>query len=195
VLTSKSLVPTWRSLPTITSNPTIPTKLVFDATGGLTPTWTCPTSITKARFRLWGGGGGGLNAAGYGGGSGAFSDGVYPVVAGGTYNISIGAGGLAGADGGDTTIEQSTLPGSYIATAKGGKSGTTGAGGVVMGVANVEEIAGSWGSVAGQGGNAPNGGHGSILTGIAAVVPGGGGYTAAVIGSTQGAAGRFIIEY
>lgn len=84
-------------------------------------TWTAPPGVTSVTVEAWGAGGGGGGTAlnpsqGGGGADGSYSKKVITVVPGTTYNINVGAGGLAGSTTGITGWEQvagvyQTLPG------------------------------------------------------------------------------------
>ncbi|MCZ2338112.1 MAG: hypothetical protein LC127_07900, partial [Chitinophagales bacterium] len=81
-----------------------------------TYTWTVPPCVTSVTVKVWGGGGGGGGAiaiarnstgdeacSGAGGGGGAgFSMKTFAVTPGETYNIVVGAGGIAGSSGDGT---------------------------------------------------------------------------------------------
>lgn len=59
-------------------------------------TFTVPAGITEVLIEMWGAGGGGHSPGG-GGGSGGYWVGLIPVTPGGTINLTVGAGGSAGA--------------------------------------------------------------------------------------------------
>jgi hypothetical protein len=143
-------------------------------------TWTCPTGIAQARFRLRGGGGGGggggsaatgvAQTGGGGGGAGAALDVDSAVTATTVYTLAIGAGGVGGSagaaggnpggnggNGGDTTL----IIGGTTYTARGGGRGLGSGAGVTTAV---------------SGGHYGNAGGGSTV----AAVPGQGGASAAV---------------
>jgi hypothetical protein len=63
---------------------------------GSTQTWTCPAGVTKVKAYVVGGGGGsttGIACVSSVGGNGGYGCGIYTVVPGNTYNITVGAGG------------------------------------------------------------------------------------------------------
>jgi hypothetical protein len=143
-------------------------------------TWTCPTGIAQARFRLRGGGGGGggggsaatgiAQVGGGGGGAGASLDVDSAVTATTVYTLAIGAGGVGGTagaaggnaggnggNGGDTTL----VIGATTYTARGGGRGAG---------------SGAGATAATTGGHFGNAGGGSTVAGV----PGQGGASAAV---------------
>jgi len=69
-------------------------------------TWTCPAGVTRVRAQVWGGGGGGGGAGctngtisgAPGAGGGEYAEGVFAVVPGTTYNVTVGAPGTAGSN-------------------------------------------------------------------------------------------------
>src|SRR5580658_9873515 len=77
-------------------------------------TWTVPSGVVNpVNVYGWGAGGGGgsgddLNGPGAGGGGGGFSCVHYTMTVGNIYNLSVGAGGTADTDGGDTWFSSST---------------------------------------------------------------------------------------
>ena len=98
---------------------------VIPASGTYTPT----AGMQYCTVRMVGGGAGGFTAAsvfpGGGGGAGEYAEGTFTAAqVGASQSITIGAGGAASSDGGDTSF------GSLL-TAKGGKTPTTGGGGFV----------------------------------------------------------------
>lgn len=80
-----------------------------------TTNWTAPAGLTAVNVTAWsaGGGGGGSRSgdrSGPGGGGGGYFQGVCPVIAGNTYTITVGVGGIGSNDG-------------YTAAGSGGSSG------------------------------------------------------------------------
>lgn len=86
-------------------------------------TVSIPSGVPELTVSLWGAGGGGgsssMFGAGGGGGAGGYAHGVIPVPALANCTITVGAGGQAGASGGDTTVQC----GPIILTAGGGQPG------------------------------------------------------------------------
>ena len=101
--------------------------------------WTCPAGVTSVTVECWGAGGAGggvtvANGTGGGGGGGAYTKSTaVAVVAGNSYTVVVGAGGVgvtgAGPVGGNSTFNTATV----IANGGGGggvgTSGAAGAGG------------------------------------------------------------------
>ncbi len=163
-------------------------------------TWTVPSGVTRIMVEVWGAGGGGGNntmdtGGGYpsGGGGGAYGMGIYAVVPGTTYTVTVGLGGngesngrassfgaLISAGGGAGAAPHRTDLGGAggISTAPFNISGQRGGGPVNAGV----------GAAGGGGGSAPRGGLGAPAErgdGLAGGIPGGGGG-----GSGGGSGGR-----
>jgi hypothetical protein len=84
------------SYPTTVFNST-GTPMVNISTG--TFNWTCPTGVTKVMVSVIGGGGGGQVSYPYGGGGGGTAVGVYTVVPGTVYAVTVGAGGAGSVAG------------------------------------------------------------------------------------------------
>lgn len=94
--------------------------------------FTAPVGVTKVYLTMVGGGGGGGQSGGIGGGGGSGAWCImypYTVVPASSYTVTIGAGGLAGVDGGNTTFDALTVPGGN----KGVAGGSGGAGGAAKG--------------------------------------------------------------
>lgn len=90
-------------------------------------TWTAPAGVTSILVQCWGGGGGGRNgngAGGRGGGGGAYSEKIVSVTPGNSYTVTVGNGGGANTDGGDSWFDST---GTVLA--KGGQAGQAAAGG------------------------------------------------------------------
>ena len=106
-------------------------------------TWTCPTGVTSIQVEAWSGGGGGGGASSntriYVGGGGAGGNyakqTAVTVIPGRTYNVNIGAGGIAGANttafgyggiGGTTSFVDQTVALTLISVSggTGGQLGT-----------------------------------------------------------------------
>jgi hypothetical protein len=160
---------------------------IFTATGS--GTWTKPSGLTGSEFVLalvWAAGGGGNG--GFGGGGGGFKWGFYRASnLNATEALSVGAGGAAASQGGNSTFKNMTAFGGAGAggTFGGGGGGMQGAGSSATGGGPLGGAGGSppGASVAGGGGGAGNTG-GTI--GGASVFGGGGG------GSTSGAGGASV---
>lgn len=107
------------------------TTLQYTTPGGTT--WTVPSCVTSITVQVWGAGGGGGGAIAIvrnsgngescsgagGGGGGGYTSKVVSVTPGQTYNITVGAGGTAGASGNGSWSGISTMPTS------GGTGGTS----------------------------------------------------------------------
>lgn len=191
-------------------------------------TWTVPVGVARIRLRGVGGGGGsaafiGGNAdmPGCGGGAGYF-EGIYTVVPGTAYAVTIGAGGAGGTSAASSGVTGGTTSFGALATAVGGAGGVNGAnpaggaGGIAFGgQINVQGGDGTDGLYIngytsasniqggpGLGGNTPLGGGGR--SGLSGGV-GGHGYGsgagapynsgATSVAGAAGAAGVVIIEY
>jgi hypothetical protein len=187
-------------------------------------TWTVPTGVTKIKVTIIGGGGGGASTtasqSGGAGGSGAYCEAYMNVTGGAALTYSVGAGGGAGAAGGATTFNGSTLS---VGGGGGGASGpVNGAGGTVtacpsgMGVAGFTGQTPNFGSLAyagcfggnsykgyGTGGafvsSALNGGSCAAGNHAQGYGAGGGGAASQISGCAatggSGAAGMILIEY
>jgi hypothetical protein len=163
---------------------------VILTTASVSP-WTVPCGVTEITVSLWGGGGGGgdgakgtggcsTDAGGGGGGGGAYTNVTIPVSPGDPFVFSVGAGGAAAVNGGQTTFGAHAADGGRAGTsAVGGCSpGTGGAGGLNV----FPGDSGQNGSVtsSGAGGAAYFGGAGglavtTIVSGNNGGFPGGGG--------------------
>lgn len=81
------------------------TKVTFGPTGSQ-QSWTVPTGISQFLIKLWGAGGAGGNAGGWGyasrGGGGGFSLALVPCTPGTTYYLVVGVGGQTNYTGGTT---------------------------------------------------------------------------------------------
>lgn len=145
-------------------------------------TWKVPTTVTSARFKLWGAGGAGANkwnvSTVYPGGAGAYIDAQIPVVPGETLIIKVGGGGLpgvmtgaegnfGGGGGGYTAVFRGTTP-LLIASAGGGApsnglngtrpGGRAGAGGITIGQPGTQGN----GTINSTGGSQTAGGTGGV---------------------------------
>ena len=69
----------------------------FDYVSAATQTWTAPSGVTSATFKIWGAGGG--NAGSFSGGQGGYTTGTFTVVSGRNYNVYVGGTG-SGRSGG-----------------------------------------------------------------------------------------------
>jgi len=135
--------------------------------------WTAPAGVTSVTAYVWGaGGGGGTGCVTYGGGGGgAFATKVVSVVAGNSYNYSVGAGVLVGNGGDSWFVNSSTVfakGGAGSVNQYGGIGGqasscipTTGAysGGNGGNGDTISDFGGGGGGGAGSGGNGGNGGN------------------------------------
>jgi hypothetical protein len=97
-------------------------------------TWITPTGVTRVIVELWGGGGGGGGCQsfcfvdGTGGGAGAYSRSILPVIPGATYSITVGLGGTNngsfGQSGGATSFLDSSS--TILLSSGGGIAGNEG---------------------------------------------------------------------
>ena len=177
-----------------------------------------PTGISQIRTEIWGGGAGGQTGGGAatgsnGGAAGGYATAVIPVTPGETLTLAIGAGGAAGVDGTDTTIQRGATV--LLKASKGVGQGTGGTGGVASSPGGIPfwGIAGSVGNGGGAasgavgynaaGGNSPRGGSGGVTTlssggalaGINGVSPGGGGGGGGGTTAGTGGNGQITINY
>lgn len=137
-----------------------------------TTTWKVPAGVTSVDYLVVGGGGGGANgydnAGGGGGGAGMVLSGSMSVVSGNTLNITVGDGGIGGANtrlnNAGSTGNNSTF---HTITALGGGGGfgsrTTASAGASQNSSNSAPVGGG-GS---QGGNGGKGGGGATGIGSA----------------------------
>ena len=172
-----------------------------------TYTFTVPAGVSQITVEAWGagGGGGGNNSnkdgAG-GGGGGGYSRCILSVVAGNTYTVNVGHGGIGGTGaqngnagesswfGSSSTVLANGGDGGQQVTSKGGTGGTGGAVGIVTGTSTVTYfggngaagrdnnygIGGGSGSSAGTGANGSNASNDiSTYDWIGATAPTGGG--------------------
>jgi hypothetical protein len=66
--------------------------ITFNYVSNSVQTWTAPSGVTSATFKIWGAGGG--NAANNSGGQGGYTTGTFTVTAGRNYNIYVGNTGI-----------------------------------------------------------------------------------------------------
>jgi len=92
--------------------------VTFNYVSNSVQTWTAPSGVTSATFKLWGAGGG--NASNYSGGEGGYTSGTFTVTPGRNYNIYVGNTGI-GRSGG--------WPGGGTASSGGSGSAAGGGGG------------------------------------------------------------------
>jgi len=92
--------------------------VTFDYVSNSVQTWTAPSGVTSATFKIWGAGGG--SAAGNSGGEGGYTSGTFTVTPGRNYNIYVGNTGI-GRSGG--------WPGGGTASSGGSGSAAGGGGG------------------------------------------------------------------
>ena len=184
----------------VTNNMPAPTyTIVIRATVGTT-SWTAPTGVTSVEYLVVAGGGGGGNSpdrtGGGGGAGGVLSSTTYPVTAGNSYTVIVGAGGNANTQGSDSTFATITAKGggrggqlnsvsttggsgggAYHNSADSGKAGTAGQG-----------SAGGNGYDSGSQKFGAGGGGGQSAVGAAGTTNGGGnggnGYTSTISGSS-----------
>ena len=187
-----------------------------------TTTWTVPAYVTRIRVRAWGAGGGGGGAGGTassatGGSGGGHTDGIFTVVPGTAYTVTVGTGGTAGASTGGNGGTGGTTSFGALCSATGGSGGTGSASGAASGSPTAGTGSGGllnlpgstsanayvsgavyWGSA---GAGSPFGGGNGWMTvsGGNQVYPGGGGDGGGANGSAHagatGAAGLVIVEW
>ncbi len=96
-------------------------------------TYTIPSNITQIKVECWGAGGGGSSVnwnyhAGNGGGGGAYSSSIITVTSGNTYLFTVGEGGNANTDGGDSYFNSTQV---VAAGGSGADFNNAGTGGTV----------------------------------------------------------------
>jgi hypothetical protein len=129
--------------------------------------FTVPTGVTSIAAVLVGGGGGGhysWSNSGGGGGALAYANSI-PVNPGDTINITIGAGGAIGSNGGDTVIKNGNT---VLFTAQGGKYGCTSTSNRAKPVSGTITCYGGMGGMCsgnGYGGGGGAGGYGTTTDG------------------------------
>lgn len=139
--------------------------------------WTVPAGVTSIDFLLIGGGGGGCSAGGggAGGGGGSRRRTGHAVTSGEVINYTVGAGGAADSNGGDSTFDAITAGGGQGSTS--GTGGTGGTGDYTGGVGG-DAVFGYAGGGGGSGGETSNGNDGQDGTfggGAGGTAVGGGG--------------------
>ena len=165
-------------------------------------TWTRPSGVTRARFHVIGGGGGGEGSITVGqgynpggrGGRGGYIIAWLDVSASSSYAVTVGAGGAGGtagaAGGGDNGSSggqsKIAIGSTNLVVANGGGGGGVSGGGKI----------GSVGTIQFSPGTRP-GGHinGLNLQALGLKGPGGGGGAAIGAGGAAGAAGYVLVEY
>jgi hypothetical protein len=184
------------------------TTVTYSASGS----WTSPAGVTSITVEVWGAGGGGggavtaPSAAAGGGGGGAYTKSSSINVTATSYSVVVGTGGVRGtsagtngADGGDSSFDNTLV----VASGGKGGSGTTtttpgigGAGGVILGpndfvryaggngASGLGTTSGGGGSSAGTSSNGTNGGNRS-----GGLAPAGGGNGGDGGASSNGTAG------
>lgn len=114
-------------------------EAVFSTSG----TWTVPSGVLYAKFRIWGAGGGGGGGTsgnvGSGGGGGGYAEGVISLGSNTSLAIVIGTAGTGGSPGNSGTSGGSSTIAALGITANGGtggagNGGTPGAGGTASGL-------------------------------------------------------------
>jgi len=185
-------------------------------------TWVAPDGVTRIQVEVWAGGGGGCGKSGGAGGGGGYSVCVLNVVSGETYQMEVGAAGVAAGNdpaclnnhGGDSIFQ-----GPSECSASGGRSGssiggaggngtTTSGPGLLMSLnlrgGNGTDLGACTNAgVVARGGAAPRGGDGGAgamgcITIEPAVAPGGGGASScweAIGYSGDGAPGAIHIRW
>jgi|GEM_PF-1547437 len=121
-----------------------------------TGSFTVPAGVSQITVEVWGAGGGGSSAnTAAGGGGGGYARSVLAVSPGDAFSYTVGAGGAAGIDGGDSSFDSTIIGG-------GGGSGTGSTGGVggVGSGGNDVNFNGGAGGNSGDGSNGDRGGGG-----------------------------------
>lgn len=155
-------------------------------------TWVCPTGVTSVVVKCWGPGGAGENGtsgtrARGGGGGGAFAQDTITVVPGQSYAVHVGAGGLAGANTGDSFFVDA-----LTVYARGGSHGSGfagGGGGTVGASVGATRFAGGDGAGAGIGKTGGGGGGGGAGDSANGTIGTAGGLSVATTGGPGGAGG------
>ncbi len=185
-------------------------------------TWTAPAGVTSVNYLVVAGGGGGGSATtginmGGGGGAGGLLQGQLAVIPGNTYTVTIGSGGAANTNGGNSVFGSITATGggqgagNAVSPYNAGNGGSGGGGrpynslqkgsgipgqGFDGGSAGSVDVAGGGGGSSSVGGSVSSGtvagagGSGTVvgITGSNVTYAGGGG-GGAYIGNTAGAGG------
>lgn len=114
------------SYPNTVVNTNSGTSLTNTGTG--TFNWTCPTGVTSVRATVVAGGGGesALGCGANAGGNGGFAVGIYTVVPGTVYSMTVGIGGAGATTSGGTATSGGSSSFSLFCSATGG-AGATGA--------------------------------------------------------------------
>jgi len=165
--------PIWTSFVTSANNGCFSNWQLFTANG----TFTVPAGVTKIKVFVYGGGAGGgygSVSGGGGGGAGGYAEGIYTVVPGTPYTVTIGSGGaggvpvLPGTSGGTSSFGAliSATGGSGGASAALGGAGGFGSGGYLNstlgngGAASTDVLSGNGTGGGGTGANITGGGFG-----------------------------------
>jgi len=117
--------PIWTSFVTSANNGCFSNWQLFTSNG----TFTVPAGVTKIKIFVYGGGaGGGCGniTGGGGGGAGGYAEGIYTVVPGTPYSVTIGTAGIGGLSGLPGTSGGTTSFGALI-SATGGSGGASAA--------------------------------------------------------------------
>ena len=130
--TNGDLLQLWKAIQAgsktvLTAKAIVGGRVLFAKIAAGTYTWVCPADTYLVRIRANAGGAGGGNGNGYagaGGLGGNYFEGVFDVVPGTAYTITVGAGGAAGSNGGATFI--AVQGGGTLAVALGGTAGGPG---------------------------------------------------------------------
>ena len=150
-------------------------------------TWTVPDGVTSIEYLVVGGGGGGGNGydngGGGGGGGGMVLTGTLSVTPGSILNITVGDGGLGGAnlrsDLNGTNGNSSTFSSIIALGGQGGRGSRTF---TTAGQAGVKQVGSSISATGGQGGNVSIGGGGGGATANGTDRIGGLGFTSSISG-------------
>lgn len=164
---------------------------IFTTVG--TTTWTAPANVNSVEYLVVGGGGGAGNgydnAGGGGGGGGMTLTGTLAVVPGTSYTVTVGDGGLGGAN---ARANNAGLPGNNSVfssiTSFGGGNGLGSRTGGVAGVAQISNTSSATGGSGSGGGNGGKGGGGASGAGSTNSVATGGAGGAGISSSLSGSA-------
>ena len=177
-----TVTPTSTLTPTITISPTpsVTLNVVADSFTTIgTTTWTAPAGVTSIEYLVVGGGGGGGNGYDSGGGGGGAGGmvltGTMSVVPGNSYTVTVGSGGIGGADtrannngttGDDSVFDTITaLGGIYGGGSRTNNPGPAGVGAGIGGAAQISNTTAARGGNGGGGGSAGGGGGGATGAG------------------------------
>lgn len=163
-----------------------------------TTTWIAPVGVTSIDYLVVGGGGGGGNGYDSGGGGGGAGGmvltGTMSVVPGNSYTVTVGSGGIGGADtrannngttGGNSVFDTITaLGGIYGGGSRTNNPGPAGVGVGIGGAAQISDTTAARGGNGGGGGGAGGGGGGATGAGTTRISASSAGIGGAGLSST-----------